>query len=134
MNRPVSLNKQRGFSLVTAIFVLVVLAALGGYMVSISGTQHFTTLHALQGAKAYHAARSGIEWSLGSISNGGVCSGTPSLSGNLADFTVTVSCDSSTFTDGVDTFTIYNINSVATTGTIGTPGFAARQIQAVVKN
>ena len=58
------MNKQAGFTLVTAIFIVVILALLGGYMVSLSGVQRMTTVHALQGAKAYQAARAGIEWAL----------------------------------------------------------------------
>ena len=65
------MKHQAGFSLVMAIFILLVLGLLGGYMVTLQGVQTQTTLDALQGARAYQAARAGIEWSLARLSNGG---------------------------------------------------------------
>lgn len=136
IGRPISklATRQRGFSLVTAIFVLVVLAALGGYMVSISGTQHFTTLHALQGAKAYHAARSGIEWGIAQA--GTSCSSSPTDL-LLLEFTVAVRCAAashSPYTEGSNTYHIFEITSLATTSgsVLGMPGYAARQITATI--
>ena len=121
---------QQGFSLVTAIFVLVVLAGLGSYMVSISGTQHYTTLHALQGVKAYHAARSGIEWGASQVSNTSACSST---NFNLDDFTVDVTCQNDgAYNESGNDVHIFTITAIAATGTIGNPNYAARQITATV--
>ena len=53
---------ESGFVLPTAIFLLVILAALGGYMVSLSRTSHLSSALDIQGARAYQAARAGIEW------------------------------------------------------------------------
>lgn len=128
-----SATKQSGFSLVTAIFVLVVLGALGGYMVSISGTQHYTTLHAFQGAKAYHAARSGIEWGVGDIMNDGSCVTDPTFGGASSSFTVEVSCELiNGYSEGDQNYEIFQITSTAFTGSLGNPSYAARQITATV--
>ena len=54
--------KQSGFLLVTAIFLLVILAALGAFILTISGTQQTSSALDVQGTRAYQAARSGIEW------------------------------------------------------------------------
>ena len=48
--------RQSGFALVTAIFILVVLAGLGAAMVSISTTQHTTVAMDIQSARAQQAA------------------------------------------------------------------------------
>jgi len=53
---------QSGFLLVTAIFLLVVLAALGAFILTISGTQQTSSALDVQGARAYQAARAGIDW------------------------------------------------------------------------
>ena len=53
---------QRGFSLISAIFLLVVIAALGTFAVTISTTQHMGAAQDVMGARAYQAARAGIEW------------------------------------------------------------------------
>lgn len=105
----------RGFSVISAIFLLVVLAALGVAIVNISTVQHKSSAFDVQGARAYQAARAGVEWALfQSLITGGYCMGPtaeatsfPMPSGtSLSEFTVTVTC----------TPTIYN-----TTTTVAVP-------------
>ena len=55
-------SRSSGFALVTAIFVLVVLALLGAGMVALSTTQHVGQARDLLGTRAYFAARAGLEW------------------------------------------------------------------------
>jgi len=45
-----------GFAIVSAIFLLVVLAALGAFMVTFSTTQHTAAATDLEGTHAYQAA------------------------------------------------------------------------------
>lgn len=54
----------RGFAIITAIFLLVILAAIGVAMVTLSTTQQTTSAIDVMGARAYQAARAGIEWAL----------------------------------------------------------------------
>ena len=54
----------RGFGIVTAVFLLVVLAGLGAALVNLSTVQHTASALDVQGARAYQAARAGIEWGL----------------------------------------------------------------------
>ena len=54
--------RQSGFTIVSAIFILVVLAALGAFMVTVSTTQQIGSALDVQGTRVYQAARSGIEW------------------------------------------------------------------------
>lgn len=126
---------QHGFSLVSALFLLVVLGALGAYMVGISGTQHFTTLHALQGARAYHAARSGVEWGIGdAINNGNCATGTILSGGDLHGFRVQVDCTSTMHQETGIAYNVYDITAFAQTNSpaFGQPGYAARTIGATV--
>ena len=53
---------MRGFAIVSAIFILVVLATLGAFIVSISTNQHIGSALDVEGVRAYQAARAGIEW------------------------------------------------------------------------
>lgn len=57
-------HRCAGFTLVSAIFLIVALAALGIYMVTISGVQHATTSHAAVAARVYYSAKSGLEWAM----------------------------------------------------------------------
>ncbi|PKM42826.1 MAG: hypothetical protein CVV05_17745 [Gammaproteobacteria bacterium HGW-Gammaproteobacteria-1] len=136
---------QGGFSLISALFLLVVLSALGAYMVNISGTQHFTTLHALQGARAYHAARSGTEWGIATALGIALCPATPSTlspggglnTGNLNGFNIVVTLDSCTnHQEGGSSYNIYQITAFAQTvaPAYGAPGYAARRITVTVTN
>lgn len=60
----------RGFVLPAAIFLLVVLAALGAAIVTVSTTQQIGSALDVQGTRAYQAARAGIEWGLYSVMRG----------------------------------------------------------------
>lgn len=63
--RPWPIRVQRnikGFSLMTTLFLLVVVAGLGGYLVNLASTQHLTSALAIQQSRAYYAALSGLEW------------------------------------------------------------------------
>jgi MSHA biogenesis protein MshP len=110
-----------------AMFILVVLALLGAYVLSISSAHHVGSALDIEGSRALQAARSGMDWGISrAVSSpptfGGVdCrGGTPSVnlttgaSGNLtaiSGFTVTVKCTGISFIDGA---TLYDYALVAT--------------------
>lgn len=54
--------RPNGFALPSAIFLLVILAALGTFIVNISTTQHAGSALDVQGERAYQAAYAGMEW------------------------------------------------------------------------
>jgi len=83
-----------GAGLVTAIFLLVVLAGLATALVSIFTTQRQSGALDEQGARAYQAARSGIEWGLFRRASGADCNGNFALPADsaLAGFAVSVTC------------------------------------------
>ena len=126
---------ESGFVLPTAIFLLVILAALAAYMVSLSRTSHISSALDVQGTRAYLAARAGIEWGAWELLRNSSCVTGPTtltgLGGTLAGFSVNVSCvQSGSYTDGADTVTVYQITSTATSGAPGEVDYVERQIQA----
>jgi MSHA biogenesis protein MshP len=125
------LNSQKGFSIVTAIFILLVLAVLAGFMVTMSGVQSRTTLWALQGARAYHAARSGLEWGGYQALVNNSCNASINLT--IENFDVTLTCqDQGTFTEGGDSYHVYRLSSLAEWKTYGNPEYISRQVAARV--
>lgn len=56
------LISERGFSLITAIFLLVVVASLGTMSVTFFAAQQQSSAIEALGTRAYQAARAGIEW------------------------------------------------------------------------
>jgi MSHA biogenesis protein MshP len=133
-------NNQKGFTLVQAVFILVVLGLLGMVMVRLIGVQTSTGVMALQGARAYHAARSGLEWGAARASrvdptvdpcvliDDPICT-TADLDG-LSPFKVDVSCSCRQFTEGsIDPYNIYSIYATATFGSPGTVDYVSRKVQ-----
>jgi MSHA biogenesis protein MshP len=91
-----TLHRSAGVGLVTAIFLLVVLAGLAVAMVSISGAQQAASALDVQGARAYQAARAGIEWGLFQSMRNNACAASTSFdlpaTSTLNGFAVTVMC------------------------------------------
>jgi MSHA biogenesis protein MshP len=136
--RQIKLHRQKGFTLVTAIFLLVVLAAVGSFMVTIGGTQRTTSVAAVQGARAYQAARSGIEWAIYRVITDGDCSMTngqsftTSVSG-LNNFTVSLACTPTTHSEaGTNNVNVFVVSSTATFSTYGNLDFVQRRISATI--
>ena len=111
------LRREYGSSLVLAIFILVVLAVLGVYMVTLSGVQAFTPAFAIQGAQAYQAADSGIEWGIYEATTPpGTCATFPPPAGKVLTvgaFKVTVTCSATPFSEGGGNFNSYAITALA---------------------
>jgi MSHA biogenesis protein MshP len=93
-------KRLRGFAIVSAIFILVVLAALGAFIVTVFGNQQAGSALDVLGVRAYQAARAGIEWGLykqlqtvpaSCAATSSFTPAAPSLSG----FAVTVICTAS---------------------------------------
>lgn len=98
-----ALARSRGVGLVTAIFLLVVIAALAVAMVTVFTTQQTSSALDVQGARAYQAARAGLEWGIFKHVRPDPCNSTNSFKleegTSLGAFTVTVTCN---LTDGPD--------------------------------
>lgn len=137
------MRRVRGFTLVSAIFLLVILAMLGAFMVTFSTTQHIDSANDLQGSRGYRAARMGSEWVVASIcgpvagctSPLTACPASPSVMGTTPDgFTVTVTCAMNSYSEGVATRNVFWITSTATTGgSPGSLGYIERSINAFVE-
>lgn len=103
-----------GFSLVTAIFLLVILAALGAFVLRVSSMQQMGLAYDVQGTRAYQAARAGVEWGLYQALQASACAASTSfIPGAIAEYTVTVNC-ASTAADELGTIvTVYALTATA---------------------
>lgn len=130
----------RGFSLVSAIFLLVVIAALGTFAVTLSTAQQQSAVLDVMGARAYQAARVGIEWGAFQVlpnsaaafattcRGGATTQAVAPLPNTLSGFNVSVDCTSTATSEAAATVTLYQLTSTAQQGTVGTPNFVERQI------
>ena len=134
---PDATHRQRGFSIVAAIFILVVLAALAGFIVAVTTTQNLSFAQDVQGARAYQAARAGIDYAatryVASPTSANCGAYSVSLAGTpLAEFSVAITSSAVGSGPGYAfcTFT----SRASTTGiAVGSPAYVEREIRAVIQ-
>jgi MSHA biogenesis protein MshP len=155
---PVAASRVKGFALFAAIAILVILAALGAFIFSVTGLLSQSTGLDVLGTRALLAARAGIEWNTFLIQNpedtnppGGpfttpyacpVAATNVDFGGVLAGFTVTVSCTTTTATEAGNTVRVYQIFATACNFPDGgacpnntgpSPSYAERQIRVLTE-
>jgi MSHA biogenesis protein MshP len=136
--------QQKGFVLVSAIFVIVILALIGTYIVSIAAISSSSSTFSLQGVKAYYAAKSGLEWGIYRVAPSAASGGAPPYNcpaasttlnltqGGLGGFTVVVTCAQSSFTESGISYNVFRLNSTATFGVLSSPDYASRQLYTTI--
>lgn len=121
-------RREAGFSLVAAVFLIVVLAALGAFAVQVAMTQYQSANVELLEVRAQAAAEAGIEYAANlALQSSPTCAGNTSLSlppAALAGFVVTVTCSATAHPIG----TVYALTATATLGSYGTPDYVARKV------
>jgi MSHA biogenesis protein MshP len=144
-----SRKRTGGFSLISAIFLLVVVTLLGAYVVTLSTSQHTAEALDVEGARAYQAARAGVDWGTWELLQAPVnafrtaCDGatyaTPTsqplagLAGTLSGFAVDVQCGSATTTETGVNVRIYRLTVTASKGTLGSLFYVERKLQAILE-
>jgi MSHA biogenesis protein MshP len=127
-------DRQKGASLVVAIFLVVVLAGLGAFAVRLTQLQLQTVSSALLASQAFHAAKSGISWAAHRALNGGWCA-TTSLAlteSGTAGFNVDIACTQSTHIEGGTTIDVFTIDVLAESGSYGEADYVSRRLQAKI--
>jgi MSHA biogenesis protein MshP len=127
-----------GFSLITVLFLLVVVTGIGGYLVNLSVTQHLGSALAGQESRAYYAALSGLEWAAYAINNdANDPPNCPAVGTSFAveGFTVRVADCVRTYpvteVAGED-YAIYDLTVEALAGSFGDWDFTRRSIRASI--
>ncbi len=139
-------NMQRGFSLISAIFLLVVLAGLGAAMLAFSTAQNKSQTMDVLGSRAYEAANAGVEWAAYNIETTSSASAAATLvfahgtgtalAGVLSPFDVTVSYTAVAVSDAavtggpVGNVWTHDITASAVMGAAGTSNYVERVINA----
>ncbi len=126
---------QSGFTLITALFLLIVVALLSVYLVTFRNVQQSTVLYAQQGARAMQAAHAGIEWGIYESVVNGNCNANPPFTAAgtaLSAFSITLSCTSSVHDEAGIPITTYVLTSAAQTGAYGTLDYVYRSLRATV--
>lgn len=135
-------RRVRGFAIVSAIFILVVLAALGAFIVNISTNQQIGSALDVQGVRAYQAARAGIEWGVYQVqattaynfSYGSPATAVGAASPNLRACPGGASPSTNSFTPGATTLATFAVTVTCTQTTDGTGGPTIYRVVATACN
>ena len=150
MSKSVSM-RLGGFALASAIFLLVILAALGAYILNVSSSQQLGMAIDISGERAWQAADAGMEWvryKLASNPGSPSCPATTSFgfpgTSTLADFYVTVECTQLTVAPAADVLStptwVFEVKATACSpanagqcpGTPTALSYAERQLQGLI--
>lgn len=132
--------RQRGFALMSAIFLITILFLLSAYMVSLRVYQEASVSLDTLATRAYAAARSGIEWGVYNSLRNNACAASTSLAlgGTLSGYTVTVTCtaggpynEAGSLTN-VDTIVAIACNNATCPQAAPGPSYVERQITTMV--
>ena len=132
MNR----HRSSGAALITALFLVAVLVAIGIAMSRLSNVENDTRTKAVLASRVYYGAKAGLDWAIQQVISsaaGGACPGAPpTLGGGLTGVTLVLSGCVVT-THGAGNFSYY-LAITATTGTPGSSSYAERRMEATVSN
>jgi len=131
------MHRQPGFALIPALFLIVVLGVLAVIAIRVGTGQQQTVTMSLLQARALSAAQTGIEWGAYKALGGNcaatstcICVASTTLTlteAALKGFSVIVTCAAVSFSTGAATLNkSYVLNSVATLGLYGQPGYVRR--------
>ena len=132
--------RRRGFALIPALFLIVVLGALAVVAIRVGIGQQQAVTMSLEEARALAAAQAGIEWgayqSVGVTPQPGNCAASATLNlaeASLSGFTVIVTCSVTQFANGAAIYS-YVLKSTASIGTYGQPGYVRRVVSGTYTN
>ena len=122
------INNQSGFTIVQAIFILVILSALGSAMVKVSELQNHSSATSYLQSQALFAARSGLEWAAAHVrtDEDWDCN----YSYTLKDMNIKTLCGKTEVQDELthQIYAIYTIQSRAVYGNFGDPDYVERSV------
>ena len=113
--RRLSARRQRGFALVSGIFLITILFLLSAYLIGFRVHQDSSLMLDALGTRAYAAARSATEWGAYNSLRNGTCAASTALTfgATLAGYAATVTCSRSTYDEGGATVTVDTIVAIA---------------------
>lgn len=126
--------RQRGFGLVAAMFVIIIIAAVIAVMARLAVTQNATNSLAIQQARAYQAAQAGLEYGIVQVLAGAGCASFV-LNGFAIDVVCALAPNSPVAVpeESVALASFYSITATAEYGSVGDPDYAFRSLTAVLE-
>lgn len=150
MKRPIHSARragQRGISVISAVFLLLLMAGLAAYMANIISATHIAAAADIGGSRAYQAARAGVEWAMYQLDpdaqsdvSGILPAACPVIGGPLLQIpghSVAVQCTAyplggGVYTEGSRQIRIFRIRATATALGVKAPGIE-RQVEVTIE-
>jgi MSHA biogenesis protein MshP len=104
-------RRQRGFSLVAAVFVIAIALLIVLAAVLTLSARNRSTVQALEASRALFAAQSGVDIAI-ARSLGAGCAAVPA-SVDVEGFTVTLGCSATAVDEAPDVYQVYTLTAVA---------------------
>lgn len=136
---------QQGITLISAIFLLLLMSVLAAAMVRFVSGSHRSMAADIEGSRAYQAARAGIEWGLYQLDPNDQqstvtaisCPATnPASLTAIPGFTVSVACEvfpaSGSYSESSRSIRIFRLTATATSTAVSAPG-VERQVVVVAE-
>ena len=130
---PVRWIRQGGFSLLTALFLLVVVSGMTAYLVNLATAQHLSSALTVQNSRAYYAAISGLEWVADRVRNNPTACPPVPTSFSAEGFLIRLTaCTRSAITEAGSTYALFDVTVDASRGGFGDWDFVSRSIRATL--
>ncbi len=129
------MSRREGFSLISAIFLVVVVSGACAAMLGMVGAERRSSTLGILGSRALQAARSGVEWATAkAVANPAACpTGTFNLTqGALGGFQVTVTCTRTQHDENGSAWSTFRLRSDAQRGSFGSFDYAFRRVESTV--
>jgi MSHA biogenesis protein MshP len=138
-------KRQRGSTLLVAIFLVVIIASLAAFAVTAGASTRDRTNLQLQADRALAAARAGSEWAAyrALSQNTPNCNAASPVSntttvtltqGSLQGFRVLVTSTCTRHTEGATTYSVWDVDAFAQWSNFGAVDYASRRVLSRVSN
>lgn len=129
---------QRGAALISAIFLLVVIAAVAAMAANLASTQQLSSGRALDATAAYYAARARLDSEIAAFASsaaGTTCPATPAARPPVGGFATELKdCAHSSVTEGGATYDVFTLRVAAYRGNRVGGSLVRRELRAVISN
>ena len=124
-----NIKKQHGASIITAIFLLVILALLGQGMVVLLATSHQAINHEVTSAKAYMSARTCSQWGMYQAVFTSPAGTYDHVFNTSTSNLFNTSCETYIKVTTADGNTYYDINTIAKFSSLSSPEYSRRELR-----
>ena len=139
-----SAPRQRGVSVITGVFLLLLMSVLAAAMAYLLNVTQVNMAADVGGSRAYQAARAGVEWGMFKLDPNGTAAGLPTCAAVVAPFptipghALNITCqpypsDTTVYQEGSRQIRIFRIIATATATGVKAPGIERQVVVTIEK-